>query len=259
MVAGCRAGGASVHGTGGHPGYAAEQLGMTLAFLLDRPQTFHLAESGDITQGPSDMWLGLDTFGFGRELSFMGPGHPFLPAADIGYGDPLGNVAHAMHGVGPDDLRIESKMEGLPAARETGTAAVLARTAEITGIAQGELRFEYDLDVVEGKSVHAIRRGYAGKTFVLTQVCRYIGAENAVRGDDLPIGGFTASHCYTVEVHSGRTSLHSQIQVTAPAGNTVAQLVARAALDAVRPVVHSPSGVLRYETTPGFVTDERVR
>lgn len=233
----CRTAGVSVLGTGVHPGYVVEQLGLTMAGLLDRAASMRLVEAGDAAMLPEGGWGGLEWIGFGSDPASINARHVLARVGDVGYADVHGNVAHALHNAGADDVRIETEMRGLPSPHEV-VAAGLTIKAGTTGV------------------LHMVHHGYLEDQLVFTnEEVWFAGSENAYYGEGLPFGG-NGSSMYTFRIDGAGARLDAQTQLIAHEG--VPELVAladaagHAILDAIGPVCDSEPGIVLHDARPRY-------
>jgi hypothetical protein len=154
----------------------------------------------------------------------------------------IATVARDLYGAAASNIRIERTCRRIPAER---TFAI-----------EGGL-------VIEAGRVVAMcttHRGYIDdRHFFTSEEWRYLGAENAHRGDDLPYGGFRGSASYTVQIQADPANLESQWELE-PIGTVdpIANGCARMILDAIGPVCEAKPGVLLEDPSPRYQHDDRV-
>lgn len=236
ILAACRRGNATLHGTGVHPTFMVERQLMRMCQPLSKVDHIRFVESVDFSHAPDGMWGGLRFFGFGRDIADIDTDWFLAKAGDFYYGDLTGNVAHALYGAHPSEVRVERSMRALPAKADiqVGSARIARGTAAV---------------------MHMTHRGYLGDHhFFTNEECWYLTPDNAFRGDDLPFGNFPPHGGYTFEVTGEPTSVRGQISspVIRPHGNMITATSASALLDAVGPTCDAAPGVLIDDATPTY-------
>ena len=107
LEAACRKGNASLHGSGIHPNFIVERLGLTLTGLCNRLEHIRVQEIIDISRTQSaDM---MTMFGFGGSLEALAPGGAVNTIMERYYREPLAMACHAFFRSVPD--RIEQRTE----------------------------------------------------------------------------------------------------------------------------------------------------
>ncbi|MCB1285618.1 MAG: hypothetical protein KDB20_15025 [Microthrixaceae bacterium] len=91
LLEACKAGAATLHGTGVHPSYMVERLVLTMCQPLDSVSHIRFVEAANFQGAPGDMWGGLGAMGFGVDIDEIGPQHPVAAGGDLYYGDVIGN------------------------------------------------------------------------------------------------------------------------------------------------------------------------
>lgn len=260
----CNKGGVSLHGTGVHPTFMAERVGMTLASALEEVQHIRFVEAADFSYSPDGMWGGLHALGFGRPLAELDENFIIARAGDFYYGDVIGNVAHLLHGVSTDRVRVERSFRGIPATQDFMVGSVRIRKGTAAAL-------------------HMTHKGYIGDHhFFTNEECWYLGPDHEYRGDNLPFGNFTTPISYTIEITGRPANLKMQLsleghgedaeQLMDPARNGTASMrcangqklreqgitnpitnaTVTAILDAVGPVCDAAPGIVIDDTRPGF-------
>lgn len=242
MLAACHTGGATLHGTGVHPTFIVERLALTMAGALSKVTHIRSVEAVDFSRAPATMWGGLGALGFGAELDSLGPESLVARGGDIYYGDLTGNVAHALYGAASADVRVETALRGLPAARDAtiGSTTIKAGTAA---------------------ALHLTHRGYLGDHHYFTnEECWYLAPELVYRGDDLPFGGFTSNICHTLVLNGEPADLRAQLEFgfTDARTNPITNASVRAVLNAVPAVCAAEPGILIDDPGPHYRHDDRV-
>ncbi len=258
----CRQGNASLHGTGVHPTFMAERVGLQLAKLL--PDTTHMRfiEAADFSYMPDGMWGGLDDLGFGKPVGALDERYLIARAGDFYYGDVVGNVAHLLFGVPSTQVRVERSFRALPARRDFMVGSRLIRKGC-------------------SAALHMVHKGYIGDHhFFTNEECWYLGPECEFRGDDLPFGNFSTPLSYTIETTGKTGKLGFQLSMagtgraaelmggdTSSADrrcalgqlmrqegvtNPITNATAMALLDAVGPVCDLPAGVVIDDVAANF-------
>lgn len=228
LLAACQKGHSALHGTGVHPTFMVERQLTRMCQSLSRISHIQFAESGDFALAPEGMWGGLSFFGFGRDPRELGPDWVVARAGDFYYGDMIGNVAHALYGAHPDEVRIERALRGIPANRDLQIGATR-------------------IDAGTTAALHMVHRGYLrDHHFFTNEECWYLGAENAFHGDGVPLGQLPAHGGYAFAI-TGEPSVRGEMAfpVVRP-GEThpITTASVRALLDAVEPVCRLAPGIV---------------
>ncbi len=243
LLQACKAGNSALHGTGVHPTFMVERLLMRMCRALSKVSHIRFAESGDFARAPEGMWGGLSFFGFGRDPRDLDADWVVAKAGDFYYGDLIGNVAHALHGARPDEVRLERSLRGIPAARDlqVGSTVIEAGTTA---------------------ALHMVHRGYLGDhCFFTNEECWYLGADNAYHGDDVPFGRIPAHGGYTFEITGEPASIRGQISSSEPhpgMNHAITTMSVNALLDAVGPVCRARPGVIIDDARPQYRPEEAV-
>lgn len=259
----CIKGNASLHGTGVHPTFMAERVGLQLARLLDEPHHMRFVEAADFSYMPDGMWGGLSGLGFGKPVSDLDASYLIARAGDFYYGDVTGNIAHLLFGVPSTHVRVERSFRALPATHDFKVGSLLIRKGSAAAL-------------------HMQHKGYIGSHhFFTNEECWYLGPECEYRGEHLPFGEFKTPISYTVEVTGKPAKLAMQLSMDSTgkaaamyaaadiatadmrcalgqqfkqAGitNPITQATAMAILDAVTPVCDMDAGVIIDDVRPDF-------
>lgn len=265
LLAACREGNASLHGTGVHPTFMAERVGMSLAGLVDEVQHMRFIEAADFSFMPDGMWGGLEMLGFGRPVSELDENYLIAKAGDFYYGDVVGNAAHLLFGVPSSQVRVERSFRAIPAQRDFKVGSMTIRRGHAA-------------------AVHMVHKGFIGNHhFFSNEECWYLGPEQEFRGDDLPFGNFKTPISYTVDVRgkSQRARMQLSMDGTGRAAellngtdtttadqrcalgqlmrkegvtNPITNATAMAILDAVTPICEMGAGVIIDDVRPAFMS-----
>lgn len=263
LQAACRKGGVSLHGTGVHPTFMAERVGMTLARTLEEVSHMRFVEAADFSYSPDGMWGGLHALGFGRPLHELDESFLIAKAGDFYYGDVIGNAAHLLYGVDNSKVRVERSFRGIAADHDfhVGSTRIRRGTAA---------------------ALHMTHKGYIGDHhFFTNEECWYLGPDREYRGDALPFGGFTTPVSYTIEITGKPSTLRMQLgmagtgemaaMMSSPRNatatlrsesgqearrrgltNPITNATAMAILDAVGPVCAAAPGVVIDDMRPAW-------
>ncbi|TSE01608.1 hypothetical protein FOS14_03495 [Skermania sp. ID1734] len=138
LMAACRAGNVTLHGTGAHPTFMVERLALRMARLMPGVRHVRFIEALDFSSSPDGMWGGLNALGFGQLTKNIDETFFLAKAGDFYYGDLTGNVGHALFGAGTSDIRVQRSLRAIPAKQDftvgstriaKGTAAALHMTS----------------------------------------------------------------------------------------------------------------------------------
>lgn len=200
----CQRGGVSLHGTGVHPTFMAERVGLQLAHMVAQPQHVRFVEAADFSFMPDGMWGGLSTLGFGLPVETLDADYIVARAGDFYYGDVTANVAHLLWGVPSTEVRLERSFRALPAKRDFKVGSLVIKKGGAAAL-------------------HMTHKGFIGDHhFFTNEECWYLGPEMEFRGDDLPFGHFQTPISYTVEV-TGQPS-HIRLQLSMDGTGKAAQM-----------------------------------
>lgn len=265
LIEACRKGNASLHGTGVHPTFMAERVGMSLAGLVDEVRHVRFIEAADFSFTPDGMWGGLGMLGFGRPAAELDARFQIARAGDFYYGDVIGNAAHLLYGVPSREVRVERAFRALPAERDFRVGSMLIRKGHAAAL-------------------HMVHKGFiGGHHFFTNEECWYLGPEREYRGDDLPFGNFGTPLSYTIDVTgtsqaarmqlsmdgTGRAAELMRLADTGTADqrcalgqrmrkegvtNPITNATAMAILDAITPVCDMPAGVIIDDSRPSFAS-----
>ncbi|MCG8438662.1 MAG: hypothetical protein MI751_11300 [Pseudomonadales bacterium] len=260
----CEKGHATLHGTGVHPTFMAERVGMQLAAMVANPRHVRFIEAADFSYMPDGMWGGLQTLGFGRPADQLDEHFLIAKAGDFYYGDVIGNAAHLMYNLPCSAVRVERHFRALPAQQEFQVGSQLIRKGHAAAL-------------------HMVHKGYIGEHhFFTNEECWYLGPDREYRGDDLPFGHFQTPLSYTIQVAGESQNLDMQLsmdgtgkaadmmaaantetadgrcqlgQAYREAGitNPITNATAMAILDALPAVCAMPPGVAIDDVRPGLL------
>ncbi|MDI1303007.1 MAG: hypothetical protein PSX71_13970 [bacterium] len=237
----CHKGGSSLHGTGLHPGFMVERLVMTLTRALTSVDHIRFVQAIDFSLAPEGMWGGLASMGFGGAVADLSLATPVLSARDLSCGAAIGNAAHALHGASFADMRVESRLRGLPATKNFRVGKTSIRKGSVAAL-------------------HLTQRGYLDdRHFFTNEECWYLGPDQAYRGDNLPYGGFSAPLSYSIEIVGEPTKLQTQLEFEQSESiNPFISITVQAVLDAIGPVCESAPGVVINDARPRYQSDDRL-
>lgn len=191
----CHQGGVSLHGTGVHPTFMAERIGIQLASLIQQPQHMRFIEAADFSYMPDGMWGGLTTLGFGVPVDQLDERYLVARAGDFYYGDVTGNVAHLLFGVPSTEVRLERAFRALPAERDFKVGSIVIKK----GCAA---------------ALHMTHKGFIGDHhFFTNEECWYLGPEVEYRGDNLPFGNFRTPISYTIDITEKANNIRMQLSM----------------------------------------------
>ncbi len=270
LQAACRKGGVSLHGTGVHPTFMAERVGMAMARMLDEVQHMRFIEAADFSYMPDDMWGGLNALGFGLPVHLLDENFLIAKAGDFYYGDVVGNAAHLLYGVPTSQVRVERSFRGIPATRDFRVGRTLIRKGHAAAL-------------------HMVHKGYIGDHhFFTNEECWYLGPDKEYRGDHLPFGNFKTPISYTIDIQGKPSRIKAQLSLdgygpdaewmTAPEKNRTAaersangqkarkegltnpitNITVLSILDAVGPVCEAAPGVVIDDIRPAYQMHDRI-
>ncbi|MFF7943293.1 hypothetical protein ACFZC5_26575 [Nocardia gamkensis] len=238
LQAACLAGGVSLHGTGLHPGLMVEQVLLRLAGVLDEVREVRFLEVGDLSAAPEGMWGGLESLGFGMPPAAVDSDHAIGLMQHFYFDAVLGNVAHALHGVGPDAVRVERHLYPVPA----------------------RVRVQAGGTVIEPGAVGAIHmtyRGYIGeRLFMTNEECWHVGAGNAHLGPDHP-SSLAGGHVITLVGSPGDIEMRNELDDEAYSGDwsAVTDISVAAMLGVVPELCAAPPGVVMPDLRPHYLVE----
>lgn len=233
--AACLKGGASLFGTGLHPGVMVEQVVLRLAGLMEAVHQVHFLEVGDLSAAPDGMWGGLESLGFGTPLNCVDSNHAIALMQHFYFNDVLGNVAHALFGAGPERVRVERHVYPVPARVEVKAGGTVIRPGTVGAI-------------------HMTYRGYIdNRLFMTNEECWHVGAGNAHLGPDHP-DSLAGGHLITIEGKPGRIEMRSEPDDDSFKADwsAVTDISVKAILDAIPAVCAAAPGVVTPDLTPRF-------
>ncbi|HET8707077.1 MAG TPA: hypothetical protein VFM46_12315 [Pseudomonadales bacterium] len=237
--AACLKGGVSLFGTGLHPGVMVEQVVLRLASLMEEVREIRFLEVGDLSAAPDGMWGGLESLGFGTDLSCVDSNHAIALMQHFYFNDVLGNVAHALYGAGPDRIRVERHVYPVPARVEIKAGGTVIKPGTVGAI-------------------HMTYRGYLDdRLFMTNEECWHVGQGNAHLGPDHP-ESLAGGHLITLEGKPGRIEMRSVPDDDAFKADwsAVTDISVKAILDSIPAVCAAPPGVVTPDLTPRFKLEE---
>ena len=232
-------GGASIHRIGFHATLMISRMIMTMVQGLSAVRHIRIVEALDLSSTPERRRQAA-VLGFGRDAAgFDGDS---VPTASGNLVHVIATVARDLYGAAATDVRIERTCRCIPAERafaiEGGPVVEVGTTAAICTIHRGYLDDHH---------------------FFTSEEWRYLGAEHARRGDDLPYGGFRGPASYAVQIRAEATDLESQWDLEpATTVDPVSGAYARMIIDAIGPVCEAEPGVLIEDPSPRYQHDDRV-
>jgi 2,4-diaminopentanoate dehydrogenase len=237
LLAACRKGRSSLHGTGVHPTFMVERQLMRMCRALSHVSHIHFTEAGDFAGAPEGMWGGLERFGFGRHPRELGDDWVVARTGDFYYGDLIGNVAHALYGARPDDVRVERAMRGIPAVTDLQFGSTLIRAGTTAAL-------------------HITHRGYvADHHFFTNEECWYLGAENACHGDAVSAGALPPHGGWAFAITGEPTAIRGHIAAPAlreGSPHPITIMSVNALLDSVEQVCNADPGILIDDAHPRY-------
>ncbi len=235
----CLKGGASLFGTGLHPGVMVEQVVLRLAGLLDEVEQVHFLEVGDLSAAPDGMWGGLSSLGFGTQLHEVDSNHAIALMQHFYFNDVLGGVAHALFGAGPERVRVERHVYPVPARVEIKAGGTVIKPGTVGAI-------------------HMTYRGYIDdRLFMTNEECWHVGQGNAHLGPDHP-NSLAGGHLIRIDGKPGRIEMSSVPDDNAFKADwsAVTDISVKAILDSIPAVCAAPPGVLMPDLTPRYRLEE---
>jgi 4-hydroxy-tetrahydrodipicolinate reductase len=234
-----RASNATLHGTGIHPVFFSERLGVTLSGLFTEIEHVKFVEAANVAgelHYPPEV---IQMLGFNRDPAEFKPTDPGALLVDDYYRGIVAYMVHTLFGVEPEDVRIETDFQGIP------TDTAIDRDG---------------FQIEAGKSAVAVRthRGYIGDRLVYTNVeywywgseCRYLGPK-----DEVPFGLGDSNLDYYIDVTGRPGHIRLRLDVGDNTGDETpvgAWLSVTTLLQSVRPVVAAEPGMLYVEARPNI-------
>jgi len=234
-----RAGNATLHGTGIHPVFFSERLGVTLSGLFTEIDHVKFVEGANVAgelHYPPEV---IEMLGFNRDPADFKPTDPGAMLVDLYYRGIVGYMVSTLFGVEPEEVRIESDFQGIP----TETAIDCA-----------------GFKIEAGKSAVAVRthRGYIGDRLVYTNLeywywgteCRYMGPL-----DEVPFGVGDSNLDYYIDITGRPGHIRLRLDVGDTTGDDIpvaAWLSVTTLLQSIRPVVAAEPGILHVEASPNI-------
>lgn len=237
--AACVRGGASLFGTGLHPGIMVEQVVMRLAGLLGEVERVHFLEVGDLSAAPDGMWGGLESLGFGTPLDSVDSNHAIALMQHFYFNDVLGHVAHGLFGAGPERVRVERHVYPVPARVQVKAGGTVIEPGTVGAI-------------------HMTYRGFIdGRLFMTNEECWHVGGGNAHLGPDHP-NSLAGGHMITIEGKPGRIEFRSvpDDESFKADWSAVTDISVKAILDSIPAVCAAPPGVLMPDLSPRYRLEE---
>lgn len=231
----CRTGGVSLHGTGLHPGLMVEQLLLRMAGLLDEVTEVSFLEVGDLSAAPDGMWGGLESLGFGTPLQAVDSDHAIGLMQHFYFDGVLANVAHALFGAGPEQVRVERHIYPVPARVRVAAGGTVIEPGSVGAI-------------------HMTYRGYLGdRLFMTNSECWHVGAGNAHLGPDHP-HSLAGGHVITLDGSPMRVEMRNEMDDEAYSADwsAVTDISVRAMLSAIPELCAAPPGVATPELAPRY-------
>lgn len=205
----CNDGKSFLHGTGVHPSFMAERIGIMLANFLSKPKHMRFIEAVDFSYMPDGMWGGLNTIGFGLLVDELDENFIVAKAGDFYYGDVTGNVGHLLFGATNQDIRVERRFRAIPAKEDFKVGSTIIKKGHAAAL-------------------HMMHLGYIGDHhFFTNEECWYLGPNEEFRGENLPFGHFETPISYTVEVTS-ESSHHLKMQLSMDGSGRFAEILQNA-------------------------------
>ncbi|MBO0727871.1 MAG: hypothetical protein J2P57_01345 [Acidimicrobiaceae bacterium] len=238
-------GGATLHGTGVHPGFIFERLGMTLTGLFTRVDHVRVVEAFEcgslLSRGDAKY---LQASGFGTDPRSLGPDSVVARWTNPYYVQVIGYAAKALYGAEPDQVRVENDVLGIPAAEDTDAFPRLR-------IRRGETLV-----------VCLEHRGYIGEHhFFTNEEYWYPGLEHRYLGPKPPpFGPFAGTSNYVVEVDGAPAKVAMQLDLATNAGDDTPAISYCSAVPLVQsivPVCEAAPGIMYPENSPHFSVDYR--
>ncbi|MEU4432996.1 hypothetical protein [Nocardia rhamnosiphila] len=234
----CLAGGVSLHGTGLHPGLMVEQLLLRLAGTLDEVHEVRFLEVGDLSAAPDGMWGGLESLGFGMPLAAVDSDHAIGLMQHFYFDAVLGNVAHALYGVGSDAVRVVRHLYPVPARVRVRAGGTVIEPGTVGAI-------------------HMTYRGYIGDDLFMTnEECWHVGAGNAHLGQDHPSSA-AGGHVITLDGNPGVVEMRNEMDDEAYSGDwsAVTDISVAAMLGVVPELCAAPPGVVMPDLRPHYLLE----
>lgn len=234
----CLMGGVSLHGTGLHPGLMVEQTLLRMTALLDEVHEVRFLEVGDLAAAPDGMWGGLESLGFGMPLPAVDSDHAIGLMQHFYFDAVLGNVAHALYGVGSDAVRVERHLYPVPA----------------------RVRVRAGGTVVEPGTVGAIHmsyRGYIGdRLFMTNEECWHVGQGNAHLGPDHPSSP-AGGHMIILAGSPGTIEMRNESDAEGYSADwsAVTDISVAAMLGVVPELCAAPPGVVMPDLRPHYLLE----
>jgi 4-hydroxy-tetrahydrodipicolinate reductase len=235
----CRAGGATLHGTGVHPNFMVERLVMTLTGLFTDVRHIRLVEACESSKALAEMAPEfLAVIGFGEPLERITPEGPGALLVNPYYQGVIAHTAATLFGADPNDVRFEHEHFGIPADRDYVFPNVtIAKGTAMT-------------------LVH-VHRGYLGDHhFFTNEEYYYVGHEQRTVGPQgPPFGPYRGDSNYVIEVQGEPSNLSLQLDLEATRDDNipvVTYLSVVPLLQSVRTTIDAEPGILHAHVEPHF-------
>ena len=234
-----RAGEATLHGTGIHPSFFAERLGVTLTGLFTEVEQVKFVEAANVAGAlhyPPEI---IQMIGFNRAPAEFTPTDPGAVMMDHYYRGTVTYMVHKLFGVEPEEVRVESDFQGIPTEKAIDSDG---------------------FKIEAGKSAVAVRthRGYIGDRLVYTNVeywywgleARYLGPEGEV-----PFGSGDSNLDYIIDITGRPGHIRLRLDVADNTGDDIpvaTWLSVTTLLQSIRPVVAADPGILYHDASPNI-------
>jgi 4-hydroxy-tetrahydrodipicolinate reductase len=235
----CRAGDATLHGTGVHPNFMVERLVMTLTGLFTDVRHVRLVEACECSKALAEMASEfLAVIGFGQPLERITPDGLGALLVNPYYHGVIAYAANALYGADPKDVRFEHEHFGIAADRD----------------------YVYpNVTIAEGTAmtlVH-VHRGYLGEHhFFTNEEYYYLGKKQLTVGPQgPPFGPYRGDSNYVVEVQGEPSNLTLQLDLEATRDDTVpvvTYLSVVPLLQSIRMAIDADPGILQAHVEPHF-------
>jgi hypothetical protein len=236
LEAACRAGNATLHGTGIHPSFILERLVTTLTGLYTKLGHVRLVEAVDCGHMVAASPIARAIVGWGKDPSEISPATPGAIVPDRMYRDAIGRFAHDLFGAGPDDVVITGDYRCI----------VADHAVSVEG-----------LDIAPGQAltiIHEHRASIDGHHFFTNEEYWYLGPEQR------PFDGFEGSSNYIIEIEGEPASLRLTMDLESVMGTRIpvtTYITAVPLLQAAPMVCAAPAGLMYQSARPHWATDLR--
>ena len=242
----CRKGQSTLHGTGVHPGFMFERLGMTLTGLFTQVDHIRVVEAFDclgLLGHGSPKYL--RAAGFGTDPSALHSRSPVARWTNQYYEHVIGYAGKQLYGAEPDEIRIDNDARGVAAEEACDLFPAMRIEKGQTLIACLE------------------HRGYLGDHhFFTNEEYWFPGLENRYLGTSgVPFGNFQGTSNYIIEVSGTPMSVSLQLDLASGADDQTPAISYCSAIPILQSIVlvcTAPAGILYPHNTPHFTTDFRL-